>query len=266
MKPCFVGGVGLLAAGLDGWHNSLPVLRGENAYEPRPVTSVRPTSLPASERRRATLASKLALRVGVEALGNESDKITPLFCVFTSGSGELTIVDGICRALLLPDRPVSPTQFHNSVHNAPAGYWSIATGSRAPSVSLSAYDSSFAVGLMEAAITATSEARPVLLLAYDVTAPEPLEAARPLVGPFAVGLLLQPELTPRSLARLDLQTCTDAEPDCSLADPGLEALRRGNPAGRSLPLLQKLATASSGLAHLAAVGATLRVQIDCLHD
>ena len=35
-------------------------------------------------------------------------------------------IHAVCTALTEPDYPVSPTRFSNSVHNAPAGYWSIA--------------------------------------------------------------------------------------------------------------------------------------------
>src|SRR5690606_40428753 len=67
--------------------------------------------------------------------------------VFASSGGDYPIIDQICKALCEPERLVSPTQFHNSVHNSAAGYWSIATGSRAPSTSISAFDDTFAAGL-----------------------------------------------------------------------------------------------------------------------
>ena len=45
---------------------------------------------------------------------------------------------------------ISPTRFHNSVHNAAAGYWGIATGATAAANALCAYDASFGAGLLEA--------------------------------------------------------------------------------------------------------------------
>jgi hypothetical protein len=222
--------------------------------------SVAPTLLPPGERRRATMASKLVLRAGIEALGGNGADGRGLFCVFASASGELSIMDGICRTLLEPERPVSPTQFHNSVHNAPAGYWSIATGSGAPSLSLSAFDGSFAAGLLEAAVVADAERRPVLLMAYDLPAPEPLDAARPLTGPFAVALLLQPESGGGRCWELDLQSAAAGD-DGTLADPELERLRRGNPAARCLPLLRALAIATEETVRLPAPDATLLVRV-----
>ena len=88
------------------------------------------------------------------------------YTVFASSGGDSEVLDKICTALTLPDRPVSPTQFHHSVHNTPAGYWSIATGCTQPSLSLSAYDSSFSAGLLEAAALAWAEAVRVLSLIH----------------------------------------------------------------------------------------------------
>ena len=47
--------------------------------------------------------------------------------VFTSSGGDGDNCHAICETLATTDRLISPTRFHNSVHNAPAGYWSIAT-------------------------------------------------------------------------------------------------------------------------------------------
>ena len=45
---------------------------------------------------------------------------------------------------------ISPTRFHNSVHNAAAGYWTIGAGCMQATTALSAYDATFAEGLLEA--------------------------------------------------------------------------------------------------------------------
>ena len=62
----------------------------------------------------------------------------------------VTICHEICQALALAAREVSPTRFANSVHNAAAGYWSIATGSMMESNVLCAFDASFVAGLLDA--------------------------------------------------------------------------------------------------------------------
>ncbi|MET0042628.1 MAG: beta-ketoacyl synthase chain length factor, partial [Candidatus Thiodiazotropha sp. 6PLUC3] len=78
---------------------------------------------------------KIALQAAEEALRDYSDS-EGVLSVFSSSEGDLDIIDQICLALSQEDRPVSPTQFHNSVHNAPAGYWSIGSGSHQGSTSL----------------------------------------------------------------------------------------------------------------------------------
>jgi len=142
--------------------------------------------------------------------------------------------------------PVSPQQFVNSVHNAPAGYWSIAERNNAPTMSLSAYDASFTAGLIEAAVQIRAGREQVLLIAYDVPAPMPLWSFRPLTAPFAVAMLLTaPDVEVDALARLELRLGKDAfgddAPETTLGQPELESLRLGNPAARSLPILEAVA-------------------------
>jgi len=126
------------------------------------------------------------------------------------------------------------------VHNAPSGYWGIATGSRAPSTSLCAFDWSFGAGLLEAATQAGADHESVLLIAYDLPYPEPLRGVRPMRHPFASALLIARERSPRSLAACELGSGTAGAPS-RMQDDNLEQLRRDNPAARSLPLLAALA-------------------------
>jgi hypothetical protein len=81
----------------------------------------------------------------------------------------------------------------------------------------------------------------VLLVSYDVPYPEPLHAARPITGSVGAALLLAPFATSASFTRLDVQTAPVGCGPTRMQDPGLEALRSGNPTGRALPLLGALA-------------------------
>ncbi len=228
--------VGIVAPGLVGWAQAAPVLAGARSYHPEPLPRYSPTMLPANERRRTTATIKLALQAAAEAMSSEP--VSAPGAVFASSDGDLDIVDRLCSALALPERSVSPTHFHNSVHNAPAGYWSIGSGITAPSTSLSAGDGSFAAGLLEAATLTLAEARPTLLVAYDHPAPAPLDRIRPMSAPFAAALVLTPNRPNGALARLWMALGRSEE--TTLAD-GLEQLRRGNPAARALPLLGAIA-------------------------
>jgi hypothetical protein len=127
------------------------------------------------------------------------------------------------------------------VHNAAAGYWSIATQCRAASTSLCCHDGSFAAGLLEAASQVTATAAPVALIAYDHPYPEPLNAVRPIQGEFGMALVLAPQPTDHAVAVLDVTFMPQGTDATRVADPGLEALRTGAPAARSLPLLAVLA-------------------------
>lgn len=236
----YVEGIGLRAPGLDGWTPSRPVLIGAAPYAPAPVTVPPSPLLPANERRRTVQTVKLALAVGAEAFeaARHDAAVTPT--VFASSGGDGETIHEILTVLASPARELSPTRFHNSVHNAPAGYWNIATRSHAPSSSLCCHDLSFAAGLLEAAVQVTVDGHAVALIAYDLPYPEPLNRVRPIAGIFGVALILSPVASAASIARLDIELRHDGSKAVAMSGE-LEALRRGNPAARSLPLLAALA-------------------------
>ncbi len=237
-----VDGIGLLGPGLSDWSAACAVLNAAAPYAPRNTVLPTPDSLPPAERRRTGRIVKLALAVGLEATSRAAVHPSHLPTVFTSSGGDGQNCHEICEALASSDRQLSPTRFHNSVHNVAAGYWSIANGARAPSNALCAYDASFAAGLLEALTQVAVDGTPCLLIAYDSQYPEPLFGKRPIPDAFGTALLLSPEARPASLARITA-TLTDLPID-RLDQPELEALRMAIPAARSLPLLQRLARCS----------------------
>ena len=191
--------------GLDGWIGGAPpVLAGLAGYEPAPYAPPPVTSLPPAERRRAGTAIRLAFAAGHEALTQCGRDPAGMAMVFASSDGDCDTVHEILCVLATERREVSPTRFHNSVHNAPAGYWAVATGSREPSTSLCAFDDSFSAGLLDAAAQATVDRRPVTLTAYDLPYPEPLHRVRPIEGLFATALVLTPAPTDRTIAALNI--------------------------------------------------------------
>lgn len=236
-----VSGVGLLGPGLAGWAAGREILAGRMEYRPGEVALPASALLPPAERRRMTDTVKLAIAVASEAIAHAglAADLTP--SVFASSGGDGATITAILGILASAEREVSPTRFHNSVHNAPSGYWSIATHAEEPSTSVCAYDWSFAAGLLEAAAQATMENRPVLLVAYDLCYPEPLHAERPIAGVFGMALALSPRRSHSDVATLSLVLTRDGAPETGVKDPLLEAIRAANPAGRSLPLLAALA-------------------------
>jgi hypothetical protein len=237
----YVEGVGLCGPGLTGWAASRPLLAGAEPYVPAPAIVPASPLLPANERRRTVLTVKLALAVGTEAFEDALRDPTETATIFTSSGGDGDTLHEILAGLASEHREISPTRFHNSVHNAPAGYWNIATHSHAPSTSLCVYDASFAAGLLEAATQATVDDCAVGLIAYDLRYPEPLHSVRAIGALFGVALILTPWQTEGSLARLGVEPRREAGGTTHMASPALEELRRTTPAARSLPLLAALA-------------------------
>jgi hypothetical protein len=234
----YVGGIGLLGPGLDGWPGSRGVLTGERPYEPVPAVLPPPALLSATERRRTGRVVRLALAIAAEAVAHAGVPASQLRSVFTSSTGDGQNCHELCESLAEPAPEISPTRFANSVHNAAAGYWSIATSAMQPSTVLCAFDGSFCAGLLEALVQVAVDEEPILLVSYDADYPEPMRAKRPVPDAFGAALVLTPHREPGSLARLEAAFCT--EPHDLLAEP-LEALRRSNPAARSVPLLIHLA-------------------------
>ena len=241
-----IRGIGLLAPGLASWPIAEAILRGDVAWESASAVLPPPARLPPAERRRAGPSIRLAMAVADEAVAHAAVDPQRLATVFASSGGEGSNCHVLCETLAGPDRQISPTRFTNSVHNAPAGYWHIAVGSRVASTSLSAYDGSFAAGLLEAATQVAATGAEVLLVALDVPYPEPLHALRPLPGPAGVALVLAPARAAGARARiaLELVDATQAGPLTPCTDANLDALRRTIPAAAALPLLEAVARRS----------------------
>lgn len=249
MQPVWLAGVGVLGAGLPDWNAAREVLFGRSPYVDAPDPQPAPALLPANERRRASVPARWALTVASEALAGSAYSPQDVATVFTSCSGDGSITDLICRGLAATPPEMSPTRFHNSVHNAPAGYWSIAARSRAPSTTLCGYDASLAAGLLEAAAQAVIEDRPVLLVAYDLPSTEPLHELWPVSRPFAAAMLLAPVRCAGATVRLTLSI---REGDAGEAWPVIlpEALA-ANPAAQALKVLAAARKGEGGRAELA---------------
>lgn len=235
-----IEGIGWHSPGHVDWNAAAAALRDGDTLPAG--TAARPAAavLPPAERRRAPLAVLLACEAAQQACAMAQREAASLPCVFASMLGDVAITDDMCGTLASAPRELSPTRFHNSVHNAPVGYWTVATGCHAPSTAISAWDGSFAAGLLEAAIESTAEARPVLFAAYDIPASGPLAEVLPRTGPFAVAFVLNAGLDPRALVALRLRHEAEAAETAALAPmaaplPLLAAIARGEAAVLSLP-------------------------------
>jgi Beta-ketoacyl synthase, N-terminal domain len=232
-------GVGVAAPGLPDWPSAQAVLRGEAPYAPAPTAVPAPQRLPATERRRAGVIIKVSINVADEALAH-SGLTANMPTVFSASEGDGKNCHELCEALASSDRALSPTRFTNSVHNAAAGYWHIATHSMAASTSVCAFDASFAAGLMEAALQAVTGQQPVLLVVADQPYPQPLHGTRQLTDACGVAMVLSGVPSPNAVATLTLSFDADAAPTVC-TDAALEAVALALPAARGLALLERLA-------------------------
>ncbi len=231
-------GVSVWGPGLEGWAAARPVLAGEQSYAPTDAPPPPPTLLPATERRRTGPVVRLALAPAQEAAQASGLPAGSLRAVFGSSNGDGPVIGTILDALATAapgERVVSPTLFHNSVHNAPAGYWSIATGSHRPATCIGCNDDTWPASLL---VAMADPGSPVLLCCYDYPLPAPMAATRPTGKLFASALVLGDG--PGPLLRVTLHHDAASPPILPL-DPVLQALAQDNPAARALHLLAALA-------------------------
>ncbi|MHB8447012.1 MAG: beta-ketoacyl synthase chain length factor [Rudaea sp.] len=244
-----IEGIGVWAPQWPDWSAARNILCGdvEQATDsPRPIATI----LPAGERRRAPESVLIAVEAAQQACAMARRDPRELAHVFASAYGDLAINDYLCATLACAPLEVSPTKFHNSVHNAPAGYWAIASGCMRSSTAISAGAASFGAGLLEAAVRADSESEAVLLVAYDIAASGPLRDVIASRSAFAAALVLAP-WSASAVMRLHLRL-DDGAASLALAPPLLHASHRRNPAAASLPLLAALARREPGRLSLAA--------------
>jgi hypothetical protein len=221
------------------------MLAGRAPYESRPSPLPSPAALPAAERRRSGPVVRLAMAVAEEASAGSGLPPGALRSVFASSNGDGPVVGAILDSLVnrdAGDRPVSPTLFHNSVHNAAAGYWSIAHGSAQAATCIGLHDDTLAAALLMTLAEVVADQVPVLLCGYDHPLPPPLDAKRPTLAGFGLGLVLAPAGIGTAMARLSVRF--DAQQPCVPPLPrvgGLRALAAGNAMARGLRLLEALA-------------------------
>jgi hypothetical protein len=242
---CAVLGIGVYGPGLVDWPVAREVLSGAAAYVHADNAAPPSGLLPPAERRRATPSTRFALTAAQQALTHAGLDATTIPAVFGSSSGNPDIIHDICAMMSAGDYQISPTKFHNSVHNAASGYYSIAVASHRAVTSLCAFDATAAAALLETAVQATSADCPVLMVCYDLPYPFPLSEARPIVDAWSLALVLAPPGFEPAVAQLTLTDGADnlaEDPvDTALVDPLLESIRLANPAARMLPLFAALA-------------------------
>ncbi len=247
----FVDGIAFWAPGLPDWAAAAqafspsspnPPIRDPDSTPDAAAQRPAPSLLAPNERRRAPDSVLVALQVAQAAVAQSGHDARTLASVFTSAHGDLPIIDALCSTLASNPLLLSPTRFHHSVHNAASGYWAIAAQSQASSTALSAFEHSFAAGLLEALVQVATEGQPVLLVGCDTAACGPLRSVNRSRGLLGVALVLAPERTPRSQWRLSATPAQGRVSELAWAAPTALHAVAHNALADALPLAQALAS------------------------
>ncbi len=253
-----VAGIGFWARGLPSWESARAFVASGELPEAAP-TRPSPQLLAPNERRRAPDTVAVALDVALAACTAAGRDPATLASVFSSTHGDLAITDYMCETLATDPGSISPTRFHNSVHNAAAGYWTIGAGAMTPATAISAYDASFGQGLLEALVQLATGSEAVLLVGYDGAATGPLAHVSRSEGLLGGALVLVRDAVPgqpRLQARLQQAT------DPGIADTGaLARLAAGNAMLPMLPLFEALAQRQPRATIVAGHGKALGMEI-----
>jgi len=241
-------GVGAWGPGFVDWQ-TLAELMGsqstdhvlQDSYQKGP----KPQIIPANERRRAPAAVRLAVESSWQAANNANISPKDLACVFASGYGDTHLTDYICRAINTETKQLSPTKFHNSVHNAAAGYWTISTDCNAPANSIAGLEWSVPLALLDAAIQSEQEQRPLLITCFDADVAPTMKSIMSNDFLFSSSLVVTTEKidhTPQFTLELVQQTC-----DWPIMELNhqLLSLYHHNPSAKMLALLSLLAEPSA---------------------
>jgi hypothetical protein len=242
LGPLAIAGAAFWAPTLPGWPLARAALRGEAAPQDPPARRPAPELLPPAERRRAPDSVALALEAASAAVAASGLAPQSLASVFVSAHGDLAISDHLCSMLASTPTLISPTRFHNSVLNAAAGYWTMGVGCHEASTALTAFEHSFANGLLLAATQCLADERPVLLVGFDVPVAGALRSVTRSEGLLAVALVLSTDMSGQRIASFDAALVPRTEGSAAPApsSPAAQSLA-GNALADALPFFEALA-------------------------
>jgi hypothetical protein len=237
----YIDGIAIWSPLLPGWDDARRIFRGEMSVPQTKASRPRPSLLPPNERRRAPDTVAVSLEVASKACAHAGRDPASLPCIFASTHGDIATTDYMCETLAQTPDLMSPTKFHNSVHNAAAGYWAIATGCMAAYTALSAGRHSFGSGLLEALVQVQCDDTDILYVAYDTEARGPLATMAPSTGQLGCALVLSPAQTENTLYTLHWQAIEEELSQELAAQGEFAALVAGNAMAVCLPMFEALA-------------------------
>jgi len=240
---CSILGLGAWGPGFRNWHELQPLLRdASHANEPAMVAP-RPEIIPANERRRSPLPVKIAVETSWQAVQQANIHANDMICVFGSGLGDTQITDYMCRELNTELKQLSPTKFHNSVHNAAAGYWTISTNCMKSANSIAAYHETAGMALLEAYSQALYQNEPALITLFDTKAYSVYHEIFDCDLDFSGALVISPNLENESaLATMEIRLNKGSCEHRALHNRRLDRLYQTNPAAKALSIFELFAT------------------------
>lgn len=238
-------GVGAWGPRFRNWEE-LQILMSGGELDDDGAKGPKPEVIPANERRRAPLPVRLAVESSSQACQQAGLNPAELGCVFVSGLGDTQLTDYMCKALAGEHKLLSPTKFHNSVHNAAAGYWTISTDCMQAANSVAGFEESVTLTLVEALIQAQAEQRPLLLTFYDAPSSPVLQELLKNDVSFAVSIIVSPATL--GAGGPTLSASVNSQRSCWPAQTWQNELQHcydNNPMARILLMLELLTGAQS---------------------
>lgn len=177
-------------------------------------------------RRRTSTLTRAAVTALEAALAGSGVAVSDVRLVLVSSFGEIETTVELLAQLAEPGGPVSPTKFHNSVHNTATGYMSIASGNNRESTALAGGPHNLEIGLLETLAGLCESGGDAVLIFAEELLPHPFE--REEADPsFAVALHLATSVaTAEAAAALEL--CLTQGPVAALSNqpltPGVAGL------------------------------------------
>lgn len=240
MKPAYLRGLGLWTpefSGPDSW------CRGEpDSDAAKPPAKM----LEGALRRRASLLTRMSVEVFEQALSASSIDSATIPSIWATAHGEHDTAIKLLKMMRRGDGKLSPTHFHNSVHNTPSGYASIAASNGTASTTLTGGPGLVSSSLLEAFCLLDAGASEVVVVLAD----EPLKAPfdrEDMQTPLALAFYLssEPEGSSVRLVGLRRETIPAVEPHPRLGGFFVSA---------GLPLLERAASRQPG---------TIALEVEC---
>ncbi len=200
-------------------------------------------------RRRTSVLTRASVTALEAAAGQGGVGLDAVRFVLVSSFGEIETTVELLAQLAEPQGPVSPTKFHNSVHNTATGYMSIASGNHREATALAGGPHNLEIATLELLAGLAIDGGDAVLIVAEELLPEPF--ARPDADPtFAVALHFGAEPARSSHpSSLDLRARLDPVPGAEAAE-GLQAAGLPSMVSPMVELLRAIArlTADSSAA------------------